>query len=145
MEPTVPPSTELASTRSETSVSSTVRRKPPHHTPGVKLVLLAARLIFMALVLVTPALVVSSRADPYEAFPLTLVIGLTLATGAIGLIVVMIDTMTPNKRLASIFGIYLGICLGLVGAYAIGTLLDSMSTLRKFRSAASCVTSRFPL
>ena len=126
MEPTVPPSTELASTRSETSVSSTVRRKPPHHTPGVKLVLLAARLIFMALVLVTPALVVSSRADPYEAFPLTLVIGLTLATGAIGLIVVMIDTMTPNKRLASIFGIYLGICLGLVGAYAIGTLLDSI-------------------
>ncbi|MEY3022656.1 MAG: hypothetical protein RIS86_1854, partial [Planctomycetota bacterium] len=33
---------------------------------------------------------------------------------------------TPNKRLASIFGIYLGICLGLVGAYAIGSLLDAI-------------------
>ena len=95
---------------------------------GVRLVLLAARLLFMALVLVTPALVVASRVDPLkpEPYPFTLVLGLTLATGAIGFIVVVIDAMTPNKRLASIFGIYLGLCLGLVGAYAIGTILDAI-------------------
>ncbi|MDI9405018.1 MAG: hypothetical protein QM516_14210, partial [Limnohabitans sp.] len=61
-----------------------------------------------------------------EAFPILLVVGLTIATGAIGIIVVVIDAMTPNKRLASIFGVYLGICLGLVGAFALGTLLDQI-------------------
>ncbi len=91
---------------------------------GTRLILLFARLLFMALVLATPGLVVASRAD--ERFNLTLIIGLTLATGALGLIVVVIDALTPNKRLASIFGIYLGLCLGLVGAFAIGSLLDSI-------------------
>ena len=96
--------------------------------PGVRLVLLAARLMLMSLVLVTPALVVASKQDAAnpEPYPFPLVLGLTLATGAIGLIVVVIDAMTPNKRLASIFGIYLGLCLGLVGAFALGTLLDSI-------------------
>ena len=93
---------------------------------GTRLILLFARLLFMALVLATPGLVVASRAD--ERFNLTLIIGLTLATGALGLIIVVIDALTPNKRLASIFGIYLGLCLGLVGAFAIGSLLDSIIT-----------------
>ena len=90
---------------------------------STKLILLAARLMFMALVLATPALVVGSVKTE---FPATLVVGLTLASGALGLIVVVIDSMSPNKQLASIFGIYLGICLGLIGAYAIGTLLDTI-------------------
>ena len=93
---------------------------------STRLILLFARLLFMALVLATPALVIGSRVDTAEPGNALLVIGLTLASGALGLIVVVIDTMTPNKRLASIFGIYLGICLGLVGAYAVGTLLDSI-------------------
>lgn len=95
---------------------------------GIRLVILAARLLFMALILATPALVVASRTDPTksESFPILLVVGLTIATGAIGIIVVVIDAMTPNKRLASIFGVYLGICLGLVGAFALGTLLDQI-------------------
>jgi len=93
---------------------------------STRLILLFARLLFMALVLATPALVIGSRVNTAEPGNTLLVIGLTLASGALGLIVVVIDTMTPNKRLASIFGIYLGICLGLVGAYAIGTLLDSI-------------------
>lgn len=90
---------------------------------STRLILLAARLMFMALVLATPALVVGSASN---TFPPTLVVGLTLASGALGLIVVVIDSMSPNKQLASIFGIYLGICLGLIGAYAIGTLLDTI-------------------
>jgi uncharacterized protein YacL len=90
---------------------------------STKLILLAARLMFMALVLATPALVVGSVKTE---FPASLVVGLTLASGALGLIVVVIDSMSPNKQLASIFGIYLGICLGLIGAYAIGTLLDTI-------------------
>ncbi len=92
---------------------------------STKLILLAARLMFMALVLATPALVVGSQNDG-NTFPISLVVGLTLASGSLGLIVVVIDSMSPNKQLASIFGIYLGICLGLIGAYAIGTLLDTI-------------------
>lgn len=105
-------STRIASTRREST----------------RLILLAARLMFMALVLATPALVVGSLSSSSagEPFPVRLVIGLTLATGSLGLIVVVIDAMSPNKQLASIFGIYLGICLGLIGAYAIGTLLDAI-------------------
>ncbi len=98
----------------------------PARAAGTRLLVLAARLLFMALVFVTPALVIGGKQDPAnpEAYPLSLVLGLTLATGALGLIVVVIDAMTPNKRLASIFGIYLGLCLGLVGAFALGSLLD---------------------
>ncbi|RLS24212.1 MAG: hypothetical protein DWH74_03340, partial [Planctomycetota bacterium] len=93
---------------------------------STNLILLFARLLFMALVLATPALVVGSRLNTAEPGPFLLVVGLTLASGALGLIVVLIDAMTPNKRLASIFGIYLGICLGLVGAFAVGSLLESI-------------------
>jgi uncharacterized protein YacL len=96
---------------------------------GTRVILLFARLLFMALILATPALVIASRpinpTDP-DPFRFSIVLGLTLAVGAIGLIVVVIDAMTPNKRLASIFGVYLGICLGLVGTFAIGTLLDTI-------------------
>ncbi len=96
---------------------------------STRVILLFARLLFMALILATPALVVASRPvnpnDP-DPFRFSIVLGLTLAVGAIGLIVMVIDAMTPNKRLASIFGVYLGICLGLVGAFFIGTLLDTI-------------------
>lgn len=99
---------------------------PSGAAQSTRVILLFARLLFLALVLAAPALVVAARASETDPFRFSIVIGLTLATGAVGLIVVVIDAMTPNKRLASIFGIYLGICLGLVGAYAIGTLLDSI-------------------
>ena len=96
---------------------------------GTRVILLFARLLFMALILATPALVIASRpinpTDP-DPFRFSIVLGLTVAVGAIGLVVVVIDAMTPNKRLASIFAVYLGICLGLVGAFAFGTLLDTI-------------------
>ncbi|MHC4991828.1 MAG: TRAM domain-containing protein, partial [Planctomycetota bacterium] len=51
-------------------------------------------------------------------------LGPFLATLALGIVVVLVDNATPNKQLASVFGIYLGIVAGLVGALAIGALLD---------------------
>ncbi len=93
---------------------------------STRLILLVARLLFIALVLATPALVVASRTGAADPFRFSTVLGLTLATGALGLIVVVVDAMTPNKRLASIFGVYIGLCLGLVGAFAFGTLLNSI-------------------
>ena len=105
---------------------------------STRLILLAARLMFMALVLATPALVVGS-ANASSTFPVSLVVGLTLASGSLGLIVVVIDSMSPNKQLASIFGIYLGICLGLIGAYAIGTLLDTIVAAWKLENSAAAI------
>ena len=102
------------------------RERATLQSRGTRLILLFARLLFMALVLATPGLVVASRASETDPFNFSIVVGLTLATGSLGLVVVVIDALTPNKRLASIFGIYLGICLGLVGAYAIGSLLDAI-------------------
>lgn len=102
------------------------RERATVQSRGTRLILLFARLLFMALVLATPGLVVASRASETDPFNFSIVVGLTLATGSLGLVVVVIDALTPNKRLASIFGIYLGICLGLVGAYAIGSLLDAI-------------------
>jgi len=99
--------------------------RPKERSRGVRLVLLAARLIFMALILSMPVLVVAS-ARRGDINWLT-IFGLMLASGALGLVVVVIDSMTPNKRLASIFGIYLGLCLGLVGAFAVGSLLNSFA------------------
>jgi len=91
---------------------------------GTRIILLFARLLFMALVLATPAIVIASRDNSLEPVGFPTILGLTIATGALGLVVVVIDAVTPNKRLASIFGIYFGVCLGLVGAYAIGWVLN---------------------
>ena len=41
-----------------------------------------------------------------------------------GVAVVLLDAATPNKRLATVFAIYLGILAGLVGSLALSTLLD---------------------
>ncbi|MFM7051576.1 MAG: hypothetical protein ACKOYN_05505, partial [Planctomycetota bacterium] len=127
-DPANPPSTGSSQTDGGPSLAREESARERRSARGTRLVLLFARLLFMAIVLATPALVVASRVDPSkpEPFPFVLVIGLTLAAGALGFVVVVIDALTPNKRLASIFGIYLGLCLGLVGAYAIGTLLDSI-------------------
>ncbi|MEY3026443.1 MAG: hypothetical protein RL136_941 [Planctomycetota bacterium] len=101
------------------------RRRAPQ---GTRVILLFARLLFMSLVLATPAIVIASRSDAIDNEPVGLptIIGLTLATGALGLVVVAIDAVTPNKRLASIFGIYFGICLGLVGTYFVGSVLNTI-------------------
>src|SRR5690606_37467722 len=50
------------------------------------------------------------------------------ATFTFGTIVLLIDAAVPNKRLASVFGIYLGIIAGLIGALAIGALLDLVAS-----------------
>jgi uncharacterized protein YacL len=42
----------------------------------------------------------------------------------VGVIVLLMDARTPNKRLTSVVGVYLGICVGLIGALAIGKLID---------------------
>ncbi|MCH8151044.1 MAG: PIN/TRAM domain-containing protein [Planctomycetes bacterium] len=90
-----------------------------------KLLLLVARLLFLVLlVTVTVLTIASAKGELPEEFDLTTVAGLFLASMAVGVIVLVVDAMTPNKRLTSVVGVYLGICVGLIGALAIGALID---------------------
>jgi uncharacterized protein YacL len=41
-----------------------------------------------------------------------------------GVLILAVDALTPNKKLGTVFGVYLGIVAGLVGALAIGALID---------------------
>lgn len=47
-----------------------------------------------------------------------------LVTFAFGTTVLIVDSLLPNKRLATVFAIYFGLVAGLVAALAMGTLVD---------------------
>lgn len=86
-----------------------------------KLLLLVSRLLFLVLLVTVTVLTIASRP---RQFDLLTVVGLFLAATAVGVIVLVVDAMTPNKRLTSVVGVYMGICVGLIGALAIGALID---------------------
>ncbi|MHC4776789.1 MAG: PIN/TRAM domain-containing protein [Planctomycetota bacterium] len=89
-----------------------------------KLLLLVVRLLFLVLLVTVTLLTAASAADRPEEFEFTTLIGLFIGTAAVGVIVLVMDARTPNKRLTSVVGVYLGICVGLIGALAIGALID---------------------
>ncbi len=91
-----------------------------------RLTMLVIRSMFMVL-LVTVTLLTISSVRTTADFNYTTMLGLEVATTAVGLLVVIIDALTPNKRLAGVVGVYMGVCLGLVGAVAFGALLDTVA------------------
>ncbi|MSR69171.1 MAG: hypothetical protein EXS17_02350 [Phycisphaerales bacterium] len=100
--------------------------KPMRRGRESPFLLLAVRLIFIImLVVVTTVTVASSR--NVEDFGHPTVIGLIIAGVSIGLVVLLLDHLTPEKRLTSVAGVYLGICLGLIAAVAIGSLIDTVA------------------
>ena len=101
--------------------SALARREVRSH----RLLLLALRLMYLVLlVTVTMLPLVGAITDaPEESGLLDYVLPFLMAF-AFGVIILIIDAATPNKRLATVFGVYLGIIAGLVGALAIGVLLD---------------------
>jgi uncharacterized protein YacL len=91
-----------------------------------RLTMLVIRSVFMVLLVTVTLLTVSSVRTTAD-FNYTTMLGLVVATTAVGLLVVIIDALTPNKRLAGVVGVYMGVCLGLVGAVALGALLDTVA------------------
>ncbi len=89
-----------------------------------KLLLLVVRLLFLVLLVTVTLLTIASTANRPEEFEFTTVLGLFIGSAAVGIIVLLLDAMTPNKRLSSVVGVYLGVCVGLIGALAIGALID---------------------
>jgi uncharacterized protein YacL len=116
----------------EPASARVVRYDPPsviadRERRSQKVLLLAIRMIFMVL-LVTATLLpfvgAITRNNQQEAFTLPEFFVVFSATFAFGAAVVTADALTPNKRLASLFGVSMGIIVGLVGAWAIGLLAD---------------------
>ena len=94
---------------------------------GSKFLLLAVRLIFVALLVVITTVTVASSRSVEEFGPPT-VVGLIIAAVGVGAAVLLIDYLTPNKSLTSVAGVYIGICAGLVAAVALGALIDTVAT-----------------
>lgn len=111
---------------------------------GERLMLLVARLLFLvSLVTVTVLTFASAKKEGMpDEFDLTTVIGLFIVSTAVGAIVLFLDAVTPKKRLTSMVGIYLGICVGLIGALAIGALLDVVAESWGIKSSLSAQPSR---
>ena len=90
-----------------------------------RLLLLTIRLLFLVLLVVVSLLpFVGTVTETQEQWDLIEFFGVGVATLAFGLVILIIDASMPNKRLASVFGVYLGIVAGLIGALAIGAVLD---------------------
>jgi uncharacterized protein YacL len=93
---------------------------------GSGFLLLAVRLIFVALLVVVMTVTVASSRNVQDFGPST-VVGLIIAAVGVGMVVLLLDLLTPNKRLTSVAGVYFGICLGLVAAVAFGALIDTVA------------------
>jgi len=90
---------------------------------GGRFLLFAVRLIFVVLLVVVVTVTVASSRT-IEEFGPPFVVGLIVASVGVGIVVLLLDVLTPNKKLTSVVGVYLGICLGLVAAVAFGSLID---------------------
>ncbi|MBC24539.1 MAG: PIN/TRAM domain-containing protein [Phycisphaerae bacterium] len=89
-----------------------------------RMLLLIVRCLFLVLLVAVTVLTLASESSQIEQLTPQTVLGWIIATVAVGAIVLLADAFTPNKRLTSVVGVYLGICVGLIGAVAIGALLD---------------------
>ena len=87
--------------------------------------MMVVRLLFITLLVSVALLTVSSVKTTFD-FSFSTILGLGIATSAVGLLVVVIDALTPNKRIAGVVGIYIGVCFGLIGAVAFGALLETV-------------------
>lgn len=86
--------------------------------------LLGVRLLYIVLLVTVTLLPFVGTITEQSEFGFSDYGGAFVATFLFGAVVLVIDAVTPNKKLASVFGIYLGIVAGLAGALAIGALLD---------------------
>ena len=89
------------------------------------------RLLFITLLVSVALLTVSSVKTTFD-FSFAMILGVAISTTAVGIIVVVIDALTPNKRIAGVVGIYIGVCFGLIGAVAFGALLDTVANAWEF-------------
>ena len=88
--------------------------------------LLVVRLLYMVLLVTISMLpfVGTVSKQPEFEFAFEDYAGVFIATFAFGAVVLLIDSAIKNKRLTTVFGMYLGVVAGLVSALLVGALLD---------------------
>ncbi|RLS26993.1 MAG: hypothetical protein DWH75_02045, partial [Planctomycetota bacterium] len=79
-----------------------------------RILMLVLRSIFVVVLISVVVLTIASNRTSALDFGFSTVIGLMVAAVALGLIIITVDALTPNKRLAWVVGIFVGIMLGLV-------------------------------
>ncbi len=92
-----------------------------------RLLILTVRLLFVVFMIAVSILpFAGSLAASSKPFHLVVVdyLGPVIATMSFTAIILIIDILTPNKRLSAVLGVYLGLVAGLFAALAVGLLID---------------------
>jgi len=97
--------------------------------------MLSFRALFMVMLVTVTMLIVSSNKNPGDYFWTTF--GFAIASAIAGLVVIVADAMTPDKRLASVVGVYIGVLLGLIAAVAFGALIDMVMSAWELKEVAT--------
>lgn len=100
-----------------------------------RLFMFMVRVVFMVLLVTVTMLIVSSNKAPGDYFGTAL--GFAVASALAGLVVIVADAVTPNKRLASVVGVYIGISVGLVAAVGFGSLIDMIMSAWELKGAGN--------
>ena len=91
-----------------------------------RLVILTIRLLFITFMFaaaILPFIAGLDSTNPIEEV-LSDHLGPMISTIAFAVIVLIIDFLTPNKRLSAVLGVYLGLVVGLFAALAVSLLID---------------------
>jgi uncharacterized protein YacL len=106
-----------------------------------RILMTVVRAIFVVVLISVVVLTVSSNRTNTLDFGFTTVIGLMIASVAVGIIVIVVDALTPNKRLAWVVAIFVGTMLGLVGAVAVGSIIDLVASAWEMKEGGAVYLS----
>ena len=102
-----------------------------------RILMTVLRSLFVIVLISVVVLTVASNRTSALDFGFSTVVGLLIAAVALGLLVITVDALTPNKRLAWVVGIFAGTMLGLVGAVAVGSVIDLVAGAWDLRESAA--------
>lgn len=102
-----------------------------------RILLTVLRSLFVIVMISVVVLTVASNRTGALDFDFSTVAGLLIAAVALGLLVITVDALTPNKRLAWVVAIFVGTMLGLVGAVAVGSVIDLVAGAWDLRESAA--------
>ena len=102
-----------------------------------RILMTVLRSLFVIVLISVVVLTVASNRTSALDFGFSTVVGLLIAAVALGLLVITVDALTPNKRLAWVVGIFVGTMLGLVGAVAVGSVIDLVAGAWDLRESAA--------
>ncbi|MBM4099256.1 MAG: PIN/TRAM domain-containing protein [Planctomycetes bacterium] len=102
-----------------------------------RILMTVLRAIFVVVLISVVVLTVASNRTAALDFGFSTVAGLLVSAVALGLLVVTVDALTPNKRLAWVVGIFVGTMLGLVAAVALGSVIDLVAGAWDLKESAA--------